>query len=217
MHAHLRCRRCDLVFVADRPTLANLIAAYERVHLGDYQVRHKLDWEPWMRHKALTLDRLGIGSWEQGPGPHRALDVGCGEGRLLQLLQRRGWRAEGLELNRELTADARRLGLTVAVGAVEQAEPKGPFELITLNHLLEHIREPLAVLRRARGWLAQGGLLVVETPLRPDFDNIDHLYCFSAASLMLALARTGFTPTRYFDYIDDNYRHHNLSCLALAG
>jgi SAM-dependent methyltransferase len=121
-----------------------------------------------------------------------------------------------VELNPVLAREARRLGFEVVEAAVEQARPRGSFELITIFHLLEHLRSPLAVLERARSWLEPEGLLVVETPLKPDFENIDHLYCFSAASLELALARVGFTSRCWFDYVDDNYGHHNVVCLALS-
>jgi SAM-dependent methyltransferase len=218
MHAHLRCRRCHLIYVADLPSQHDLIQAYLRVHLGDYQVRHKADWAPWMRHKDLTLDALGLPRWERALGqPRRALDVGCGEGRLLQVLRQRGWEAWGLELNPQLAAEGRQHGL-VTVGSLEHAEqPARGHQLVVMSHLLEHLRAPLEALERVRTWLAPNGLLVVETPLRPDFDNIDHLYCFSAAALDLALRRAGFVPRSWFDYVDDNYRHHNLACLATVG
>jgi SAM-dependent methyltransferase len=215
MHSHLRCRRCGLIFVADLPPLSNLYDAYRVVHLSEYQVRHKRDWGPWIQFKDLTLDRVGLPRWERD-GAGRALDLGCGEGRLLQVLRGRGWQATGLELNPVLAGEARRLGFEVVAGGVEHAALGGPFELITAFHLLEHLRSPTAALDRTRSWLRPGGVLVVETPLRPDFDNIDHLYCFSAASLELALVSGGFTPRSWFDYIDANYGHHNLVCLAEA-
>jgi len=213
MHSHLRCRRCDLIFVARLPRQEDLIAAYQRVHLGTYQVRHKEDWEPWMRHKHATLEALGLADHERG-GPGIALDLGCGEGRLLKVLELRGWRAEGLEPNASLAAEARVLGQRVTVGALESFSPARPVQLITMCHLIEHLRRPLAALDRVRGWLAPPALLLVETPLSPDYDNIDHLYCFSAAALARALTRSRFSPLAWFDYVDDNYHHHNLACLA---
>jgi len=211
MHAHLRCRRCDLIYVADLPSRENLVAAYQRVHLDPYQVQHKQQWQAWMQHKELTLDRLRIAA---PAGSRRALDVGCGEGRMMLVLRQRGWEVEGLELNDVLARQARELGLNVTTTAVEHASPAGRYQLITMSHLLEHVRQPLQVLRQVHRWIEPGGLLVLETPLSPDFDNIDHLYCFSPAALILALQRTGFAPHRFFDYVDDNYHHHNLACVA---
>lgn len=214
MHAHLRCRRCDLIFVADLPSHADLMAAYRRVHLSSYQVRHKLDWELWRRHKQLTLDTLGLPAVERSTPGGEALEVGCGEGQLLSVLQERGWRVRGVEVNASLAARARQLGHQVAVCSLEEAAPERQCSLVVMSHLLEHLRDPLQGLRRVRSWLQPGGQLVVETPLRPDYDNIDHLFCFSAAALDLALRRCGFIPSSWYDYVDDNYRHHNLACRA---
>jgi hypothetical protein len=120
----------------------------------------------------------------------------------------------GVEVNASLAARARQLGHQVAVSSLEEAAPEPPLTLVVISHLLEHLRDPLQGLRRVRGWLRPGGQLVVETPLHPDYDNIDHLYCFSAAALDLTLRRGGFIPSSWFDYVDDNYRHHNLACRA---
>lgn len=214
MHTLLRCQRCGLVSVAELPPAAQLHAAYCRVHMSDYQVAHKEDWGPWMRHKHTTLDALGL----DAPGPGPALDLGCGEGALLQVLEERGWEAWGVEINPHLAAQANAAGLKVVKGPVEQSLACSPlprsFSLVLMNHLIEHLRSPLAVLQRVRSWLQPGGALVVETPLQPDLLNIDHLHCFSPAALELALHRAGFQPRRWYDYLDANYGHHNLACLA---
>jgi SAM-dependent methyltransferase len=223
MHAHLRCTRCGLIYVADLPTRHNLEAAYQRVHEADYQVDHKADWRPWVRHKHATLDALGL----EAPGvADRALELGCGEGRMLVVLDERGWRCQGIEPNPVFAAEARALGLSrgaplnerpfdIAEASLEGvALDDEACDLVVMNHLIEHLRRPLAALDRVRGCLRPGGQLIVETPLSPDFENIDHLFCFSAAALEQALMRSGFVPRAWYDYIDDNYHHHNLACRA---
>ena len=214
-HAYLRCTRCGLIYVAELPGAAEVHAAYATAGSATYQVEHKRDWAAWREHKQRTLDALGLADLERATARKRALDLGCGEGQLLTALRDRGWDARGVELNRSLAEQARALGFRVTTAALEQAEPPdAPFDLLLLFHLLEHLRDPLAALERVRGWLGPRGWLLVETPLRPDYDNTDHLYCFSGAALDLALRRTGLLPRRWHDYVDDCYRHHNLAVLA---
>ena len=218
MHSYLRCDGCGLVFVAERPSLEDLEEAYLRVHLSDYQVDHKRDWAPWMAHKHATLDALRVHPpvASTGEGP-RALDLGCGEGPMLQVLEQRGWQAWGLELNPAMAQQAREMGLRVSVGSVEDLPPEElpqAFHLVLMNHLIEHLRNPVAAACAVSRWLHPGGQLVLETPLSPDYDNIDHLYCFSAAAMEIMLRGAGLTPLRWYDYVDDNYGHHNLACLA---
>jgi SAM-dependent methyltransferase len=215
MHTYLKCRQCGLIYVADLPTHGDLMTAYERVHRSCYQVQHKKDWEPWREHKHKTLDALGLDEWNHElQAPPRALDLGCGEGQMLRVLQERGWEAWGVEVNSEFVQKARRQGLHVLEAPVEHATPPGLFHLVLMNHLIEHLRRPLEVLRQIHGWLHTDGRFIVETPLLPDFDNIDHLFCFSRESLELSLRMSAFAPFQWFQYVDSNYGHHNLACCA---
>lgn len=217
MHSFLRCRGCGLAYVAELPSAADLRASYERVHLSDYQVSHKQDWAPFLAHKRATLEALGVAP-PAGERRPPALDIGCGEGVLMGLLDQLGWEPWGLELNPVQAGQAAARGYPVAVASADDPAPlppgAPPFELVLMNHLVEHLRHPAAVLGAAYQWMRPGGRLVLETPQRPDFDNIDHLYCFSAASLEQLLRGCGFSPLRWYDYVDDNYGHHNLACLA---
>ena len=223
MHAYLRCGACGLVFVAELPSLANLQESYLRVHLSDYQVEHKRDWGPWKQHKHATMDALKVDPPHTATGDAPlALDLGCGEGPMLEVLEQRGWQAWGLELNPAMAQQAQNNGLSVAVGSVEGTRHPSShthlppaFDLVLMNHLVEHLRNPVAAVCTAARWLRPGGHLVLETPLSPDYDNIDHLYCFSAAALEIMLRGAGLTPHRWYDYVDDNYGHHNLAVVAV--
>jgi len=215
MHAHLLCRSCSLIFVADLPPAEELRASYQRVHESDFQVAHKADWAPFLEHKAMTLDRLGVPAAVRG----RALDLGCGEGILLGLLAGRGYSPWGLELNPVMAAQARGQGFDVVEGSLEDDPPPvgvpWPFSLVLMNHVIEHLRRPDLALRRVHSWLAPDGCLLLETPMNPDYRNIDHLYYFSPTALELLLTSTGFRPVAWFDYIDENYGHHNIACRAV--
>jgi len=109
----------------------------------------------------------------------RVLDVGCGTGFLLERLAQRGFAGVGVDLSPESVAIARRrlaeIGaddrLTATVGSAYEP-PEGPFELITLTDVLEHLEDPRACLRALRAQLAPGGLLVVSTPNRASLSGL---------------------------------------------
>lgn len=108
------------------------------------------------------------------PGrPPRLLDVGCGTGFLLERLADRGFSGVGVDLSpesvehatrrlREIGADER---LSAIVGSAYEP-PDGPFDLICLTDVLEHLEDPRACLRALRARLAPDGLLVISTPNR---------------------------------------------------
>ncbi|MEM9010416.1 MAG: class I SAM-dependent methyltransferase [Pseudomonadota bacterium] len=102
----------------------------------------------------------------------RVLDVGAGSGEFLYLVHTLGKSAHGIEPNRgyaEYCRDA--LGLDVASAhlAPDLFAP-GAFDLIRLNHVLEHLNDPVGYLEMIAAWLAPDGLLQVEVP------NIE-VYC----------------------------------------
>jgi SAM-dependent methyltransferase len=101
-----------------------------------------------------------------GPGPRRLLDVGAGDGALLEVAVERGFEVMGVELEAELAAEARRHGDFVVLGVpIEQADlPADHFALITMSHVVEHVDDPPLVLAALAGTLQPGGVIYVETP-----------------------------------------------------
>jgi SAM-dependent methyltransferase len=142
------------------------------------------------------------------------LDVGCGDGLFALVAKEAGWRVDGIEFSPEgARRAAARLGRPVAVGDLAaSAHLPGPFEVITLWHVLEHLPEPRPMLEAAHRRLAPGGLLVVAVP---NLDNLPmraayrlarrrpyplyepgarepHLSHFNPKSLRAMLGRCGF-------------------------
>jgi protein-L-isoaspartate O-methyltransferase len=98
------------------------------------------------------------------PSARSILHLGCGDGRLGAALKaRQGAEVVGIERDPGAArAAAERLD-RVLVADVEGFEPDlapGSFDAVLCGGLLGHLREPLRLLRRARGWLRPGGRLV---------------------------------------------------------
>jgi SAM-dependent methyltransferase len=211
----VRCADCSLVYLRD------YASALLESH-GDDFVRVKvsqLDHEPSQEHTQLFEARLARAE-AQTPG-RRVLDVGCGNGAFLLSAKRRGWRAFGLDnsvVPAELLAPH---GIEVSVGdAVEYLrQQRAGFDLIHMNHSLEHIPQAAETLLVARDALAPGGVLHVEVP--NELDNVvyralallgrkrkrgsllgrsrpasapsPHLYFFNRRSLRRLAQRAGFS------------------------
>lgn len=94
------------------------------------------------------------------------LDVGCGNGAFLARMRDFGWRVVGVEPDPRAAATARReRSLDVFGGTLEAyAAADGAFDAITLNHVIEHAPDPVALVRECQRVLAPGGALVVVTP-----------------------------------------------------
>lgn len=134
----------------------------------------------------------------------RVLEIGFGAGELLQNLQARGWSAEGIDTDAKAVAAARDRGLKAHLGTLaEQRFSDAIFDAIVMSHLIEHVHDPIGLLKECRRVLTTHGSLVLVTP------NIDslahrifdanwlaldpprHLHLFSSNTLIQVVERAG--------------------------
>jgi 2-polyprenyl-3-methyl-5-hydroxy-6-metoxy-1,4-benzoquinol methylase len=138
-------------------------------------------------------------------GGGRLLDVGCGNGGFLMLALQAGWQVEGLDLDAGAVQAARSRGLEVHHGGIEVlGERSACYDVITLSHVIEHVRNPVATLCRLYALLKPGGVLWLDTPnlaslgamrFGPHWRDLDpprHLVLFTPSSLMNSLVAAGF-------------------------
>lgn len=143
-----------------------------------YARQHAI-WPAWSEREGdagSVADFLGA-----GVPAGRVLDLGCGVGRELCALARRGWHGTGLDLSPDLVERARerarRLGVEDRVtfqtaDLLEDAPPSDPFDLVLLWDSTLAIWEPAvqqAILRRWSPALASGGHVVVGQLAREHF------------------------------------------------
>lgn len=96
----------------------------------------------------------------------RALEVGCGAGRLLMEMRRVGWRIEGVEWDARAAIVARQVsGCHVYNGDFRAITlPLGSYNLVVLHHVFEHLADPIGALRRCAALLAPGGQIMLCYP-----------------------------------------------------
>jgi 2-polyprenyl-3-methyl-5-hydroxy-6-metoxy-1,4-benzoquinol methylase len=142
----------------------------------------------------------------------RLLDVGCSSGAFLRVARSLGLDAEGVEISPEAAETARREGFRVHTGLLEEARyPDASLDAVTLIELLEHLREPRALLAECRRILRPGGVAMATTPngvswtaramgARWDVFSLrdmgGHVSFFNPGSLRLLAARAGFEVAR---------------------
>jgi 2-polyprenyl-3-methyl-5-hydroxy-6-metoxy-1,4-benzoquinol methylase len=99
------------------------------------------------------------------PGSSRLLDIGCGGGDFLRRATILGWDAEGVDFDPKAVATAREAGLNVRVGSIDSyANERDLFDVITCNHVIEHVYEPKQLIEAMHRLIKPKGLLWIETP-----------------------------------------------------
>lgn len=112
------------------------------------------------------------GAWIPSDPSLQILDFGCGNGRLLKSLAGRGFtHLDGFDADPKARAAARAQGFEVHHDLDALASSGRRFDVIVLNHVVEHLDQPIEVLQRLAGLLAPRGVLYLRTP------NTDSLLC----------------------------------------
>ena len=142
--------------------------------------------------------------------PGRLLEIGCGSGERLAHFAAKGWTVQGQDVDAKAVAHARAsTGLPVHLGPIESLPASaGPFDAVVMNHVIEHVPDPVALLRQAGGLMAAGGVLVAVTPnvssinhrrFRDSWLALDpprHLHLFAPGTLHSAAQAAGLRQAR---------------------
>jgi 2-polyprenyl-3-methyl-5-hydroxy-6-metoxy-1,4-benzoquinol methylase len=157
---------------------------------------------PSVRDSAL-LAVAGLPAVDSG----KLLDVGCGSGQFMSTMRGLGWDVFGVESDPAAAAIARdEHGLTVFVGELKDAQlDPSVFHAITLSHVIEHVYDPIDLLRECRRVLRPDGLIVLTTPnlesvghrwFRSNWRGLEpprHLNLFGPSALKSLVVSAGFT------------------------
>lgn len=96
----------------------------------------------------------------------RVLDVGCGEGRFLELLRSERPEGDAFGVDRSPLAreTASTRGLEVGPDDMEWTNSRGPFDVITSFQVFEHVADPVGLLREMKARTAPGGAVIISVP-----------------------------------------------------
>jgi SAM-dependent methyltransferase len=137
----VRCLACKLVFLNPMYSDEELAGLYPNDYYA-YQDFSQLP--PW---KMFMNRILGFSAGTKDPhfeSPGIVLDLGCGSGRFLESMRRRGWTAHGVEINKAAAMLGRNAkGLEIFCGTLQEANfPPDFFDYVRSNHSFEHISRP---------------------------------------------------------------------------
>jgi 2-polyprenyl-3-methyl-5-hydroxy-6-metoxy-1,4-benzoquinol methylase len=238
-HLWVRCERCSLERIDPQPTDSTLTAIYGKHYYDAWGLHNDTATVSLLKKAtfAYVLDQL-----PHLPSGSKLLDCGAATGFLLELAKERGLEPYGIELS-EFGANAisEKFGAGRAFrGEIENATfadaEDGAFQAITMCDYIEHVRDPLRVLERARTMLAPGGVIALTTPDTGSLSRrglgkgwshykVEHLYYFGRQNMAKLLERAGyrdiqFKPLwkslnlKYIREIFERYPHPVLSQVA---
>ena len=157
------------------------------------------------------------------------IDIGCGDGRMLDVLKDScptGWRYHGIDWSDRAVERIRRKGYEGRSGdiaSLDLTEWDGRFDLALMHQLIEHVRDPRAILAKVRRMLKPGGVLSVETP---DIDAWDfrllsrrywagyhiprHFYIFNKKNFAALAREIGFEVVSTVSLVNPVFWIHSI-------
>ena len=161
-----RCARCGASRLDPRPDVSALPVIYPSSYYS-YAMSETLS--PFVLWGKGVLDRLKFGAILRAlrNPPRSFLDIGCGDGHYLKLIAKMGVapdRIFGIELG--ASQALRESGFRIFDRRVEECDEiaSRSLDLVTMFHVIEHVADPVLVLRRVCDWLSDEGILALETP-----------------------------------------------------
>jgi SAM-dependent methyltransferase len=201
----LQCDRCGTARLDPPPDERTLAEAYATEYYGRALTKFRGPlghlFGRMQRRRARRVARLL-------PSHGTVLDVGCGGGDFLIAISELGFEAVGTERTvRSASRAAASTGIGIHTGDLLTLDlPPGTFDLVTFWHVLEHLEDPPATLRRVHELLRPGGSVLVTVPMLDSWqarlfrghwfhhDPPRHLWAFGQRSLHALLRQSGFAP-----------------------
>jgi 2-polyprenyl-3-methyl-5-hydroxy-6-metoxy-1,4-benzoquinol methylase len=220
------CRRCGLVRTDPTLTDAAYSAFYEDEFLklfgsqygertGTLAQIHEEE-----KRKGEVIYRTHFAALLQGAPSVRVADIGCGTGGVLSVFAAHGHTASGCDVNSQTCAYGREMGLNTIAGGVDALKSDGPFDIVILNHVLEHVTEPNMFLESIASIMRGGGYLYIALPSIMDlswdryrwdvlrFLRFYHPYSYCMGTLSSVVARHRFRLVNGNEWIQAVFQYH---------
>ncbi len=166
---YYHCDSCNVLFLHPLP-----VGQLAEIYPSNYYAYTETNKSLVQRVKALLDQRRLLRILASLPGSElSALDVGGGTGQMLdrvRIADQRVRFTQIVDLDRAAEKIARAAGHEYTRCRIETFSANRSFDLILMLNLIEHVEDPVSVLRKAAGMLSPQGRILVKTP---NFDSLD--------------------------------------------
>lgn len=195
------CNKCGLVQTNPRPSRSGLQLFYEndyrkfyqgvlspnQEYINRYNKNLRLEATCGYLARFFPFDKLNS----------TILDIGCSEGALFSAMRGRGFRGKlsGVEPNSDFAKYASDNNDAIVVSELDDIV--GKYNLITINHVYEHLLDPYDFLIKLKKHLKVNGILYIDVPDIEEYSSLNdlhiaHVFHFSIRTLRAILIKSGF-------------------------
>jgi|SRR5687767_3013927 len=155
-HDLIKCADCGFVFMKRIPTEEEL-RTYYSVYAYEYE-------KPMPESTRISYENL-MEDLEPYRLSNKILDVGCGEGWILEIAKQRGWEVYGTEFSSRAFEICQKKGIKMYQGKLEPGKmEEKEYDVIISSETIEHINNPQEEIANIFSLLRKGGLFYATTP-----------------------------------------------------
>lgn len=208
----VRCPCCSHVYTPWRPSDEALAAFYadsanyQSTYADPKTQKQRLEWisKPKAEYVLEQYQR------RYGCLPKNVLDVGAGSGHFVYQMRSMGIACDGIEVSKPGRVFAlNTFGFELIDGDFFTMADALSYDMVTFWGVVEHVTEPVEILRAAHRALREEGMVIAEVPrweslstaidliashaVVRHIDPMDHMQCFSDASLATSFVLSEFS------------------------
>lgn len=200
----VKCGNCGFVYVNPRVENEQLTSIYRHNYFKNKDYGY-VGYEQEKRLRVKNFER-----WLKDAEAHittntpvYSLDVGCAAGYCLELMKKKGWKANGLELDEEMCIELQKNGYEISRSLLVDFNSGNKFSVITLFDVIEHIPDIDKSFTKLNSLLTPDGVVIMVTPNYKSFQRklfgkrwfqykpIEHIQYFDKHSLNAFAERNG--------------------------
>lgn len=133
------------------------------MEVAEYEKMDKLEADHWWFKAKREFLKVALNKYTKQLG--QALDVGCGTGAVLKMLEQAGWQARGVDMSPDAIKYCEAKNLSVNIGFADKINfPDDTFDLVIASDVLEHLENDAAAVKEIRRVLKPGGIFIVTVP-----------------------------------------------------
>lgn len=214
IHRIVKCNTCNLIY--SNPQTNNVIEVEKNYLKSGDSTSAQMEFNPtshqYLKKQFLQLrDYSKILDFVECKEKGTFLEVGSFAGTFLNEARQRGWKVLGIEpLETPADYSETQLGIKVIRKYFEEADiPSESIDVVVACHVIEHVPDPAAFIKKAFELLKPGGKLILETPT---YDSMmfkllkhrersvrcdGHIYFFTKQTLKKLVENNGFTALKH--------------------
>lgn len=159
--SYVQCCNCEMNFVNPRLDGTKLLDRH-------FAESHDFMFENLLMknfdYRVNTVAKKKVDKLEKlNSSKGKLLDIGCGAGDFMLAAKNSGWNVTGIEVNEKAYAyGANKLGLKIFKD-LKRDEFNDEFDVVTLWGVIEHLKDPVSIMKLCQQYLKKDGMVVLET------------------------------------------------------